>query len=93
MQAICDWVHEHIRFDFKAVTPEKNASDTMWDRAGVCRYCALLGIPLGEVAVYFPAWFQVFLEIRWHIFDARHNIPRLRPGADCPRPQAPSSTP
>ena len=34
MQAICDWVHEHIRFDFKAVTPEKIASDTLRDRAG-----------------------------------------------------------
>jgi hypothetical protein len=22
------------------------------------------------------AWFEVFLESRWHVFDARHNIPR-----------------
>ena len=24
----------------------------------------------------FSAWFEVFLENRWHVFDARHNIPR-----------------
>ena len=24
----------------------------------------------------FSAWFEVFLENRWHVFDALHNIPR-----------------
>ena len=98
VQAICDWVHEHIRFDYDAVTPEKSASDTLRDRAGVCRdfahlaitlcrclniparyctgYLGYTGIPVGEAPVDFSAWFEVFLENRWHIFDARHNIPR-----------------
>ena len=44
VQAICDWVHEHIRFDYDAVTPEKSASDTLRDRAGVCRDFAHLAI-------------------------------------------------
>jgi len=26
----------------------------------------------------FAAWFEVFLGGRWHIFDARNNIPRIR---------------
>jgi transglutaminase-like putative cysteine protease len=56
MQAICDWV-QYIRFDYNAVTPEKIASDIVRNRAGVCRYCALLGIPLDEVPVDFePGW-------------------------------------
>ena len=44
------------------------------------RYCTgylgYTGIPLGEEPVDFSAWFEVFLENRWHVFDARHNIPR-----------------
>ena len=24
----------------------------------------------------FSAWFEVFLSDRWHVFDARHNVPR-----------------
>ena len=98
VRAICDWVHEHIRFDYGAVMPEKTASDTLRDRAGVCRdfahlaitlcrclniparyctgYLGYTGIPVGEAPVDFSAWFEVFLESRWHVFDARHNIPR-----------------
>ena len=52
MQAICDCV-QYIRFDYNAVNPEKIAGDTVRNRAGVCRYCALLGIPLDEVHVDF----------------------------------------
>ena len=25
----------------------------------------------------FAAWFEVFLGGRWHIFDARNNVPRI----------------
>ena len=98
VQAICDWVHEHIRFDYAAVAPEKTASDTLRDGAGVCRdfshlaitfcrclniparyctgYLGYTGIPEGKEPVDLSAWFEVFLESRWHVFDARHNIPR-----------------
>jgi transglutaminase-like putative cysteine protease len=31
---------------------------------------------VGEASVDFSAWFEVFLDSRWHVFDARHNIPR-----------------
>ena len=25
----------------------------------------------------FSAWFEVFLDGRWHTVDARHNVPRI----------------
>ncbi len=98
VQAICDWVHNQIRFDYAAVSPEKTASDTLADGAGVCRdyahlaitlcrclniparyctgYLGYTGISVGEAPVDFSAWFEAFLDDRWYVFDARHNIPR-----------------
>jgi hypothetical protein len=46
VQAICDWVHQHIRFDYGATTPHKSASQTLADGAGVCRDFAHLAITL-----------------------------------------------
>ncbi|MFQ6538021.1 MULTISPECIES: transglutaminase-like domain-containing protein [Aphanothece] len=46
VQAICDWIHAQIRFDYSAVTPEKTASQTLADGAGVCRDFAHLAISL-----------------------------------------------
>ncbi len=46
VQAICDWVHAQIRFDYQAVRAEKTASDTLRDGAGVCRDFAHLAITL-----------------------------------------------
>jgi transglutaminase-like putative cysteine protease len=46
VQAICDWVHQLIRFDYQAVCTEKTASDTLRERAGVCRDFAHLAITL-----------------------------------------------
>ncbi|MGB5133811.1 MAG: transglutaminase family protein [Prochlorococcaceae cyanobacterium] len=46
VQAICDWVHERIRFDYDAVAPHKTASQTLADGAGVCRDFAHLAISL-----------------------------------------------
>ncbi len=46
VQAICDWVHGQIRFDYEAVRPQKTASHTLADRAGVCRDFAHLAISL-----------------------------------------------
>ena len=98
VQAICDWVHGRIRFDYGASRPHQSASQTVAAGAGVCRdfahlaitlcrclniparystgYLGYTGIPLGEAPVDFSAWFEVFLGDRWHVFDARHNIPR-----------------
>jgi Transglutaminase-like superfamily len=98
VQAICDWVHATIRFDYGASRLHQTASHSVASGAGVCRdyahlaitlcrclnlparyctgYLGYTGIPMGEAPVDFSAWFEVFLEDRWHVFDARHNIPR-----------------
>ena len=39
-------MHEQIRFDYAAVTPEKRASDALAEGAGVCRDYAHLAITL-----------------------------------------------
>jgi transglutaminase-like putative cysteine protease len=46
VQAICDWVHERIRFDYNAIHPHKRASDSLAEGAGVCRDYAHLAISL-----------------------------------------------
>ena len=98
VQAICDWVHKRIRFDYGASQPHQTASQSAACGTGVCRdyahlaitlcrclnlparyctgYLGYTGIPMGEAPVDFSAWFEVFLQDRWVVFDARHNIPR-----------------
>ena len=98
VQAVCDWVHGHIRFDYSATQPEQTASQTLESRAGVCRdfahlaitlcrclniparyctgYLGYTGIPVGAAPIDYSAWFEVYLDDRWFVFDARHNIPR-----------------
>jgi transglutaminase-like putative cysteine protease len=46
VQAICDWVHNRIRFDYDAIHPHKRASDALAEGAGVCRDYAHLAISL-----------------------------------------------
>jgi transglutaminase-like putative cysteine protease len=46
VQAICDWVHDRIRFDYDAIHPHKRASDALAEGAGVCRDYAHLAISL-----------------------------------------------
>ena len=68
VQAICDWVHEKVRFDYTAARPTKSALDVFIERAGVCRdfqhlavtFCRAMNIParyatgyLGDIG--FPA--------------------------------------
>ena len=98
VQAICDWVHEGIRFDYSASQRHQTASQSVASGAGVCRdyahlaitlcrclniparyctgYLGYTGIARGEAPVDFSAWFEVFLQDRWYVFDARHNVPR-----------------
>ena len=98
VQAICDYVHEHIRFDYQKARPTMGAADVHAEREGVCRdyahlavtFCRCMNIParyctgyIGDIGVPivdpmdFCAWFEVFLDGRWHTFDARNNIPRI----------------
>jgi transglutaminase-like putative cysteine protease len=45
------------------------------------RYCTGylgdIGIPPADAPMDFSAWFDVWLGDRWHVFDARHNRPRI----------------
>jgi transglutaminase-like putative cysteine protease len=99
VQAICDFVHEHITFGYEHAQAGRTAWEAFCDRAGVCRdyahlavaFCRCLNIParyctgyLGDIGVPpsdlpmdFAAWFEAFLGGEWHVFDARHNIPRI----------------
>ncbi|MFN3891276.1 MAG: transglutaminase-like domain-containing protein [Beijerinckiaceae bacterium] len=99
VQAICNFVHQHIEFDYMKADATRTAHDGFTERMGVCRdfahlaitFCRCMNIParyctgyLGDIGVPadpspmdFSAWFEVYLEGRWHTFDARHNVPRV----------------
>lgn len=44
--AICDWVHHHIRFDYRAARSTRTAHEAFEERTGVCRDYAHLAIAL-----------------------------------------------
>jgi transglutaminase-like putative cysteine protease len=46
VQAICDFVHQHIRFDYQCARPTKTAWEAYNERQGVCRDYAHLAIAL-----------------------------------------------
>ena len=53
VQAICDFVHNHIRFDYNAARPTRSASEGYAEGVGVCRdyahlavaFCRAMNIP------------------------------------------------
>jgi transglutaminase-like putative cysteine protease len=66
VQAICDWVHEKVAFNYQHARPTKSALDVFTERVGVCRdfqhlaitFCRALNIParyatgyLGDIGV------------------------------------------
>ena len=66
VQAICDFVHQHIAFDYQCARPTKTAWEAFNERRGVCRdyahvaiaFCRALNIParyctgyLGDIGV------------------------------------------
>lgn len=46
VQAICDFVHHHVRFDYMQAKATRTASQTMTERQGVCRDFTHLAIAL-----------------------------------------------
>lgn len=44
VQAICDFVHSHIRFDYRMARATRSANETFHERVGVCRDYAHLAI-------------------------------------------------
>ncbi len=66
VQAVCDFVHQHIRFDYQQARPNRTACEVYRERVGVCRdfmhlaitFCRSLNIParyctgyLGDIGV------------------------------------------
>ncbi|HEX4197889.1 MAG TPA: transglutaminase family protein [Caulobacteraceae bacterium] len=53
VQAICDFVHDHIRFDYQRARPTRSAYEAYEERVGVCRdyahlavaFCRCMNIP------------------------------------------------
>ncbi len=91
-EAIRDWIHLNIEYQYGSSGPSTTAMDTANSRQGVCRDYAHLGIALCR-AVRIPArmvsgylyqldpmdlhaWFEAFIGGRWYTFDATQNQPR-----------------
>lgn len=62
VQAICDWVHTNIRFEYGTSTPLTTSLDVYERRVGVCRdfahlaitFCRALNVPARYVFGYLP---------------------------------------
>lgn len=62
VQAVCDWVHENVRFQYGTSNPKTTAVDVYRDRVGVCRdlthlavtFCRALNVPARYVFGYLP---------------------------------------
>jgi transglutaminase-like putative cysteine protease len=62
VQAICDWVHDNIKFKYGTSNPLTTAVDVLRDRIGVCRdlthvaisFCRAMNIPARYVFGYLP---------------------------------------
>jgi len=46
VQAICDFVHQHVRFGYEFARPTKTAADVFKEKAGVCRDYTHLAVTL-----------------------------------------------
>ena len=62
VQAICDWVHDNIQFEYGTSNPLTTATDVFHTRKGVCRdfahlavsFCRAMSIPARYVFGYLP---------------------------------------
>jgi transglutaminase-like putative cysteine protease len=91
VQAICNWIFEHVDYVEGSSDSLTSAHDTFTSRAGVCRDFAHLGITLARalgiparfVSAYalelvpqdFHAVFEAYLDGRWYLFDATRLCP------------------
>ena len=98
VQAICDFVHNHIRFNYQNARSTRTALAAYQEATGVCRdfahlaitFCRCMNIParyctgyLSDIGLQppfdpgdFAAWFEVWIDGQWHMFDPRNNTPR-----------------
>ena len=85
VQAICDWVYEHLEYTPGSSTATTTASDVLLQRTGVCRdyahlaisLCRGIGIPARYVSGYavdlqppdYHGFMEAFLDGQWYLFD------------------------
>ena len=99
VQAICDYVHNRINFNYQNARATRTAVEAFNERTGVCRdyahlaisFCRCMNIPARYCTGYlsdvgmpppysigdFAAWFEAWIDGRWHTFDPRNNVPRM----------------
>ncbi|MBW4658598.1 MAG: transglutaminase family protein [Drouetiella hepatica Uher 2000/2452] len=92
VEAIRNWVHENIKYEYGTSNASTSAVDTAESRIGVCRdfthlgisLCRSLNIPARMVVGYLyqldpmdlHAWFEAYVGDRWYTFDSTQNQPR-----------------
>ena len=92
VEAIRAWIERHIEYRYGSSNASTDATETLTNRAGVCRdyahvgisLCRSLKIPARMVVGYLHrldpmdlhAWFEAFVGGRWYTFDATQSEPR-----------------
>lgn len=91
-EAIRQWIHENVTYQYGTSDSSTSAVDTANKRIGVCRdfthlgisLCRALNIPARMVVGYLyqldpmdlHAWFEAYVDGRWFTFDATQKEPR-----------------
>ena len=92
VEAIREWIHRNIVYQYGVSNAATDAIDTLNAGAGVCRdfahigisFCRALRIPARMVVGYLyqldpmdlHAWFEAFIDGRWYTFDGTQSQPR-----------------
>ncbi len=92
VDAIRAWIRDHIQYRYGVSNGSTSATDTLRDKAGVCRdfshigisLCRALRIPARMAVGYLyqldpmdlHAWFEAFIDGRWFTFDATQKEPK-----------------
>jgi transglutaminase-like putative cysteine protease len=92
VNAICQWVHRNLVYEYGYSTSSSSACDINLSRIGVCRdfshlciaLCRAANIPARMVVGYLyglepmdlHAWFEVYLDNQWFTFDATQVHPK-----------------
>lgn len=85
VQAICDWVYDHLEYTPGSTTATTTSADVLLQRTGVCRdyahlaisLCRGVGIPARYVSGYavdlqppdYHGFMEAFLDGQWYLFD------------------------
>ncbi len=91
VQAICDWVHNHLDYTPGSTTSTTTATGVLLQRLGVCRdyahlaitLCRGVGIPARYVSGFavdlqppdFHGFMEAFLDGAWYLFDPTKLAP------------------